>query len=737
MIRSRTVICCSLLATTALWAQGDLRESAATPAADGPRPSGCAPLAAGTDSFPSTATLVIEDQGFGEPFVVRLSSAGEPDTIVQRAAQVGQTIATELTQIRLSGFHPRVGALTLRESASQPSLGQITDVLLDGSCQLTGGGAYFDVFVEVEVPGMGETWIHDLPIRVETPVARLPFEDLGFEVPKVDAIPLSDQLSGDDRGAVFYALHHFDPSFPAPRSDCFDTLLTADLNLFGPGQTANLIGFGPLTMALGATQTGGTCNASGLPCDDDFDCLLLDSCKRDRIETEIVGLGASGFDSLLGDWSISVLPAIGTSNCCVDHGGFGCSDPVCEGLICAMDDFCCNVEWDLLCSQLAISEPICATNCLDPEANPSLGNVTSVNLDRIYPATSDFDLFLSIDTELQGLLKNDPSIPAAPVTPITNLPPDPATEYRYPGAPIPVIDGQETPVGEISNLVFTLQPPLDCAAPPAADEECYNASIRLQLSVPPCAAEQVTLTGRFRVLRDAPADSVGLGQESIEQVLAKADFSGTAPCGGPLTLRLSPDSGSVGSTASITPEEFFPADSLFDAHFEIVSTVGTLTAGPIPLTTSINAIPPDVGEVYFGPGTVIDLLDETSTKVGEILDVAYEVQAPFGCTSDCDSFLVFTGADEFSVAIPGGGAGVDYDVVRGDLSALHAGGGSFASAVCLYTDGGPNLSDAGTPATGDGFYYISRDGLGAFNGSWNSGGAMQQLDRHPLLPSCP
>jgi len=563
--------------------------------------------------------------------------------------------------------------------------------------------------------------------------------DLGFEVPRVAAVPLTDQLSGDDRGAVFYARHQFAPSFPAPGNDCFDTLLTADLNLFGPGQTANLIGFGPMTMALGAIQPGGTCHGSGLPCEDDFDCQFLDTCKRDEIETEIVGLGASGFDSLLGDWSVSVLPAIGTSNCCVDHGGLGCSDPACEELICSMDDFCCDVEWDLLCSQLASSEPLCATNCLNPDANPSFGDVTSVSLDSTYPATSSFDLFVVIDTELQGLLKNDPSVPVAPAAPITNLPPAPLTGYLYPGAPIPVLDEQDTLVGEISNLALTLQPPLDCVAPPAAGEDCHNASIRLQLSVPPCAAEEVTLTGRFRVLRDTPVDGVGLGQESIDQVLAKADFSGTAPCGGPLTLRLSPETGSVGNTASITPEEFFPANSLFDAHIEIVSGIGTLTGGPIPLTTSINAIPPDVGEVYFGPATVIDLLDETSTKVGEILDVTYQVQAPFACTSECDSLLLFTGptTDEFSVAIPGGGAGVDYDVVRGDLSALHAGGGTFASAVCLYSDAGSNLADVGTPATGDGFYYISRDGLGAFNGSWNGGGGLQQADRDALLPSCP
>ena len=111
---------------------------------------------------------------------------------------------------------------------------------------------------------------------------------------------------------------------------------------------------------------------------------------------------------------------------------------------------------------------------------------------------------------------------------------------------------------------------------------------------------------------------------------------------------------------------------------------------------------------------------------------------PIACPADCNSRLLFSGPtdEEFSVAIPGGGAGVDYDVARGQLSSLHANGGSFASAVCLLTNVGPELSDSGDPAAGQAFYYLSRDGLGAFNGSWDGYGAGQLAPRDDKLPDC-
>jgi hypothetical protein len=742
----RAVFCCCIITAAAVVAPPVLRADTAgtrtAPSVPGQDETeragaGCPPLPGGTDTFPSTAKLVIDDAGVGQPFVVRLSSAGLADAVVQRTPQVGDTIATELVQLELAGFHPRVGAITLRQSPTQPSLGQIRNVEVDGSCELANGLASFDLFVEIEVGGVLETWDHQQPIRVEAPIAALPLRDVRYEVPSVEPIALRDMNSAQERGQVLYALHHADPAFPPQGADCHDTLLTADLHLFGPGSTANLIGFGPSRVLRDDATPGGVCSIDGNPCDSDVDCPFQ-TCLHPRVETEIVELGAAGFDPLLGDWQVSVLPDRGTSDCCAIHAEPGCSDPVCEALICGLDSFCCTDTWDDLCAGLAANEPTCAENCLDPDANPTLGAVRSAQIDRTYPATSSFNLFVVIDTAAQGSLHHDVPIPLEPPGLINNLPPDPNTEYRYDATPIPLFDPNDSLAGEISNVVHTLQPPADCEPPPPASEDCLESVLRLDLSLPPCPPESVALPGVFRMLRDDPADGSGLGQEIIDTVLAKGEFDAVSACSGTLGVRLSSAPATTGAVASLAPEEFFPADSVFDVTVEIDAVSGTLTSDPFSVSTSVNAVPVEAGEIYVGPATVIDLRDGTGAKLGEILEIAHEVQSPAACPPRFNAAIRFAGPtkNDLAVGIPGGGGGADYDVARGDLGALHASDGSFASAACLVTDEGPAVSDGATPTAGDGFYYVARDGLGAFNGTWNGSGTAQQADRDTLLPSC-
>ena len=45
-------------------------------------------------------------------------------------------------------------------------------------------------------------------------------------------------------------------------------------------------------------------------------------------------------------------------DCCFDHTGpggifAGCTDPVCESIVCGISPFCCNVAWDQLCGDFA------------------------------------------------------------------------------------------------------------------------------------------------------------------------------------------------------------------------------------------------------------------------------------------------------------------------------------------------------------------------------------------------
>jgi hypothetical protein len=675
----------------------------------------------------------------GEPFVVRLSSAGLPDAQVQRSAQVLNTIETELLQLDLAGFHPRVGPILLTESPSLPSIGEIGEVVLNESCELVDGKSFFDVFVEIELPNLGETWISQSPIRIESRIAGLPFQATRFEIPFVDPVILEDEASGESRGALLYTLHHADPPFPPAGPDCSDALLTADVELFSPATTVNLIGFGPAAVQRTETIPGGFCLISAGACDDDGDCSqAFDICVRQQIDTETFQFDVGGFDAVLGSWQMSVIPGLGDSDCCEDHATPGCSDPVCESLICGMDPFCCSVEWDILCASLAESEPSCANNCLDPDAAPSLGTVQSIDLDRTYPATSSVDLFLRLESAQQSAMHNEVPLALAASAPLANLPPDPGSVFEYMAAPITLFSDAGTLLGQISNVAHTVQPPVDCVLPPLAADSCFDSRILIEWSLPPCPTESLWLAGHARVLRDDPAPAPGLGQDVIQTLLARGEFSGVSGCSGPLTLRAASSAASTGAVGSLTPEEFFPADAFFDVFVEIETGAGTLTGGPVGIATSVNALPPDAGELYFGSGATVDLLDESMTVVGEILGLDHEIQQQAACPADSGATVVFTGPtrDEFYVGIPRGGGGVEYDVVRGDLSALIASDGSFASATCLFSNVGPSVSDTDTPVSGDGFYYVARDGFQAFDGTWNSPGPAQQNDRDGAIPAC-
>jgi len=54
-------------------------------------------------------------------------------------------------------------------------------------------------------------------------------------------------------------------------------------------------------------------------------------------------------------------------NCCDAHGGLGCDNDVCEGLVCGIDSFCCAVMWDSICADEATTFPECVECCECPE----------------------------------------------------------------------------------------------------------------------------------------------------------------------------------------------------------------------------------------------------------------------------------------------------------------------------------------------------------------------------------
>ncbi|MHC4966216.1 MAG: YncE family protein, partial [Planctomycetota bacterium] len=90
-------------------------------------------------------------------------------------------------------------------------------------------------------------------------------------------------------------------------------------------------------------------------------------------ERGIAGAAVSFIDHNQEEWSLE--PALeqalalectdnpfdcpGDGDCCLGNGSRGCSDAECCSLVCVIDPFCCQVEWDASCADEALAFPEC------------------------------------------------------------------------------------------------------------------------------------------------------------------------------------------------------------------------------------------------------------------------------------------------------------------------------------------------------------------------------------------
>ncbi len=655
----------------------------------------CPPISAGVDVFPSTGMIVLE-QYFGpgsDPFDGRISSAYLPDTVIQRGTQSGDTIPTEMVQLELAGYHPFTGTMYVHQHSTLPSTGAIEDVVQDPvTCELIEGDSFFDVFVEIELPDLGETWVNSTPLRVQKKITSLPPKNAKYENPFVDPVVLYNQSDGTVRGQINYALSHVDPNYPPPPGpDSFPTILEADLNIppFGP---ISVYAEGPTSVERQESYIAGKCSISGAPCTSDADCPLVETCEfLNTIDTEIVEMDLVGTDPLLGNFTVHASGAI-----------------------------------------------------------QSLGKTQSMEEGDTFPAESFFDVYVDVDLPDVGTVASNPSTDPVPVKAVgrtglpgvTTIPPDPETDFASPtGLTIPLLDPTGSPIGFMSNIHHRLRPPVDPVPPPPAEKYCLESWIVIIIRIfSPFCEENLTMPGPFVVYRDDPIDP-GSGRDLMSALLGGVQFAGTSSCTGKMKLGLSPTLAASGQIQSLTAAENFPMDSFFDIYIEIDSDTGQYyTTSPVHMTTTINSLPPENGETYYGPGTVIPLYDKaTSVQIGEIIEVEHIIRRRLEpCPPKLDIWMEFASAahGSFGVKVPGGGAGLQYDVVRGSVSVL-SGGGSMADVVCIMNNGTSPVTDPTTPPVGDAFYYVAREMFGAYLGTYNSGSAMQQGDRDPKINLAP
>lgn len=611
--------------------------------------AGCPPIPGAIDQFPSTAKVVIElfpPLPIGPPTVIRLGSAGLPDSIVQRAPQVGGEITTEMMQLELRGVSALAGRVVLHESPGFQSLGAITDIVQDpGTCQLTSGESFFDVFVHVDLPDLGGiTLMNTVPFHVQRRIAALPPRNEPFENPVLNPVFLYQAPDFiNPKGRILHVVHQANPKFPPGEVDCFQTTLRSFVEIFPPFFPG---GYNGIISSQGPAQVRRS---------NPFD----PGSGLDTIQTEILSMNLTGFDPALGNFNIQ-------------------------------------------------------TNA----PNQSLGTAQE-NPDptRTYPADSSFNVFVKINTQALGPLQTKPPQGNQIVAQLqlVTVPPGVGDAYQSPALapPAPLFDAAGvTQIGRLSQVNHVLGEYQSWQPPPPAGSDCFDSWVTLRLTIfppyfPGGCTETLMIGGPFKIFRGNPTNTGPLLLDSIQTLMACARFTGPSICAGALTARLSPTIASSGSIKSLAPAENFPADSFFDVFFEIDTNLGTLhNSSPSHMQTTINKVPPDDGEIYYGPGTIIPIYDESGIQIGEILEVSHEIHQSISCLNACDPLIKFPSKNRLNLGPGGMGAN---DLLRRDLGALRSSLGNFNPAICISNDGSAVVSDPATPVVGGaGFAYIAR-----------------------------
>ena len=129
-------------------------------------------------SPPLSTTTIATIPFSGDTIVIR----GQPD--------VGGVIQTEIVSMSLTGFDPALGPIVVRESTTQPSNGQVVNATFDGSGNFLSGDSFFDVFVEIDLPAIGQTAFNQNPVPLEAlSIAQLPPLCFTFH-PPVSYVPV-------------------------------------------------------------------------------------------------------------------------------------------------------------------------------------------------------------------------------------------------------------------------------------------------------------------------------------------------------------------------------------------------------------------------------------------------------------------------------------------------------------------------------------------------------------------
>lgn len=139
------------------------------------------------------------------------------------------------------------------------------------------------------------------------------------------------------------------------------------MSVQGPSSTdhADLLPSGTRTAMLGSN----CCEAHGGNGCDDPECQGL-VCAGNPLCCFDPPIG--GWNQTCADSAQGLCTICGASDCCITHPTPGCDDPSCESAVCAIDPACCDTGWNVACLITALSIPceacIPGSTCGDPAA---------------------------------------------------------------------------------------------------------------------------------------------------------------------------------------------------------------------------------------------------------------------------------------------------------------------------------------------------------------------------------
>jgi len=142
--------------------------------------------------------------------------------------------------------------------------------------------------------------------------------------------------------------------------------------------------------ASGCTHTSVECDDDDVctidSCDDTYGCIYEpcnddDPCTEDSCD-EVTGCA---YDPIVcentgevcdPDTGECAVPLPYCGNCAWESNGDGCENAACSAAVCAVDDFCCEQNWDDTCAAYALTicvnaaTPLCSVKCGDCMAQP-------------------------------------------------------------------------------------------------------------------------------------------------------------------------------------------------------------------------------------------------------------------------------------------------------------------------------------------------------------------------------